>query len=271
MPARILRRTFTVSDAISGIRYEVVDRVATITIARAARRNALDCDAWRAMKSLALTIAADASIRVAVLQGDGAHFCAGADLVELSEHIEDADWMLANQSAVGDALDAVAAIPQPVVARVQGSAFGGGMALCVSADFVLAASDARFAITPAKLGLSYRLVDCARVVECVGARRARELLLAARELDALTACDWGVVTRVVGATDLRRESDELVARLKSLSGVSHRAIKHNLMRIRAGQAVDDAATQTAFANAFGAADFRGAATAFIDKRPAVFE
>jgi enoyl-CoA hydratase/carnithine racemase len=208
---------------------------------------------------------------VVTIAGEGEHFCAGADLHELTQYIEDAEWMRANQADVGAALDAFAAMPQPVVAKVRGSAFGGGMALCVSADFVLAASDARFAITPAKLGLSYRLVDCARVVECVGARRARELLLASRELDALTACDWGVVTRVVESTDLQRESDELVARLKSLSGVSHRAIKHNLMCIRAGQTADDAATQTAFANAFGAADFRSAATSFIDKKPVVFE
>jgi enoyl-CoA hydratase/carnithine racemase len=260
-----------VNDAFCGIRLEVADHIGAIVLARAARRNALDRDAWANLAAIARAVSADPAIRVVTIEGEGEHFCAGADLHELAAHIEDADWMRASQAEVGAALDAFAAIPQPVVAKVRGSAFGGGMALALSADFTIATADARFAITPARLGLSYRLADCARVVDCVGARRARELLLAARELDAAAACAWGLVTRVVDAAGLDRETAAFVAGLRALSATSQRAIKDNLLRIRAGQTHDDAATHAAFAAAFDTADFRAAARAFLDKKTPRFD
>jgi enoyl-CoA hydratase/carnithine racemase len=256
---------------ISGITLKVENRVATIAFTRVARRNALDQAAWQNLAAICSAIAHDDTIRLAVLRGDGDHFCAGADIQELAVNIENAAWMRTNQAAVGAGLDAWAALPMPTLAAVQGSAFGGGMALAVSADFVIAANDARFAITPAKLGLSYRLADCMRVVDCVGARRARDLLLGARELDAATAQTWGVVNRVVAREALESSLQDEIARLNKLSGASQRAIKSNLLKIRAGQSSDDAQSLAEFADAFEAPDFRAAARAFAEKRPHTFE
>ena len=255
---------------ISGITLRVENRIATIAFTRVARRNALDQAAWQNLASICAALSLDESVRLAVLRGEGDHFCAGADIQELAANIEDTEWMRANQAAVGAGLDAWAALPMPTLAAVQGSAFGGGMALAISADFVIAAVDARFAITPAKLGLSYRLADCRRVVDAVGARRARELLLGARELDAGTAEAWGVVNRVVARDALDTCVQEEIVRLVKLSGVSQRAIKSNLLKIRAGHASDDAASLADFANAFEADDFRAAAAAFVAKRPHTF-
>jgi enoyl-CoA hydratase/carnithine racemase len=256
---------------ISGITLRVENRIATIAFTRVARRNALDQAAWLNLAAICAALSRDDGVRLTVLTGEGDHFCAGADIQELASNIENTEWMRANQAAVGTALDAWAALPMPTLAAVQGSAFGGGMALAISADFVVASNDARFAITPAKLGLSYRLTDCRRVVDCVGARRARELLLGARELDAPSAEAWGVVNRVVARDLLDATVQEEISRLVKLSGVSQRAIKSNLLKIRFGQANDDGASLADFARAFETEDFRTASKAFVEKRPHTFD
>jgi enoyl-CoA hydratase/carnithine racemase len=255
----------------SSLSLAVQNRVASITLARAERRNALDTATWQLLQDACATIANDSSIRAVTLAGAGEHFSAGADIHELAAHIEDAGWMAANQRAIAAALDAWAALPQPTIAIIRGSCFGGGAALAAAADFRIARDDARFAITPSKLGLTYRLVDCLRVVDLVGSARAREILLLARELDVATALTWGFVTEVAATDALNAAVDSMVQRLVSLSGYSARGIKQSLRKIRAGQATDDAETRAVFAAAFEGADFQEGARAFIEKRKAVFD
>jgi enoyl-CoA hydratase len=247
------------------------NRVAAITIARSAKRNALDTATWQALHDACAVIAADRTVCAVTLTGEGEHFSAGADIHELAAHIEDRAWMAANQATIAAALDAWAALPQPSIAVVRGSCFGGGAALAAAADFRIARDDARFAITPSKLGLTYRLVDCLRVVDLVGSARAREILLLARELDAATARDWGFVTEVVTAAASDQAVAKVVGTLTALSSYSARGIKQSLLKIRAGQTVDDAQTRAVFAAAFEGADFAEGARAFMEKRKAVFE
>ena len=248
------------------LRCSTANQTATLTIARPARRNALDTACWRALADACAQLASDDSIRCVVLRGEGDHFSAGADIHELREHIADSAWMAGNQAAIADALDAYAVLPQPTIAAIRGSCFGGGAALAAASDFRICASDAKFAITPSKLGLTYRLVDCLRVVELVGAARAREILMQARELDAATALQWGFVTDVVEAARLNDAIADTVSRINSLSPYSTRGIKLSLLKIRSGQTSDDAQTRAVFAAAFTGADFAEGAAAFIDKR-----
>jgi len=246
--------------------WTITHQTATLTIARPARRNALDTACWSALTDACARIALDNSIRSVVLCGEGDHFSAGADIHELREHIADSAWMAGNQAAIANALDAYAALPQPTIAAIRGSCFGGGAALAAASDFRICANDARFAITPSKLGLTYRLVDCLRVVELIGAARAREMLMLARELDATTAHDWGFVTEVVPVTKFDAALAETVSRINALSSYSARGIKQSLLKIRSGQTGDDAETRAIFAAAFAGADFAEGATAFVDKR-----
>ena len=257
--------TVAVAVGDAGVRIVVGGEIARITLTRPARRNALDTASWRALTAACQQIASNPTVRVVLLGGEGEHFCAGADIQELAGNIDNIDWMRDNQREIGRALDAYATIPQPVVAMVRGCCFGGGMALAASSDFVFASQTARFALTPAKLGLSYRLVDCLRLQDVVGARRVRELLLLARELDAHTACDWGFVNQVAEAASLQGIVEAQLAMLIKLSGTSQRAIKHNLLKIRNGATVDDQETAAQFAQAFGQSDFRDAASAFVSK------
>lgn len=249
----------------------IADTVATLTISRPAKRNALDTATWQALAEACATIAADGSLRAVVLQGEGDHFSAGADIHELGEHIHDATWMANNQKTIALALDAFASLPQPTIAVIRGSCYGGGAALAAAADFRLCCDDAKFAITPSKLGLTYRLIDCLRVVELVGAARAREILLLAKEINAATAVAWGMVTECVEPAQLPSALAATLTRVTSLSAYSARGIKQSLLKIRAGQTADDAETQTMFADAFQSKDFAEGAAAFIEKRAPQFD
>jgi enoyl-CoA hydratase len=245
--------------------------VARITINRVERRNALDHATWLALGEACKTIAARDDIRAVVLTGAGEHFSAGADIRELNAHIQDASWMLANQSAIAETLDAFAALPQPTIAAISGACVGGGAALAAASDFRVCTPDARFAITPAKLGLTYRLVDCLRVVALVGESHTREILLLAKEMDAATAMHWGFVNEVVGPHSLTAATDAFVEKIVSLSSYSQRGIKESLLKIRNGATKDDEASISTFRDAFIGADFQEGAAAFIEKRKAEFK
>jgi enoyl-CoA hydratase len=254
----------------NALQIDINAAVATLTISRQAKRNALDTACWQSLADACQSISLRNDVKVVVLRGEGAHFSAGADIVELGEHIQDATWMANNQAIIAAALDGYAALPQPTIAAIRGACIGGGAALAAASDFRFCTPDSRFAITPAKLGLTYRLVDCLRVVDIIGAAHARELLLLSKELDAATALHWGLVNDVVGADALDARVSETAAKLKSLSAYSLRSIKQSLLKIRSGQCHDDQETKATFANAFAGADFAEGAAAFIEKRPAKF-
>jgi enoyl-CoA hydratase len=241
------------------------DGLAFITLNAPTSRNALNYGAWQKLAEICNTLANNKTVRVIVLRGTGAHFCAGADIHELRANIENTSWMAQNQAVVGAALDAFAALPQPTVAIVQGACVGGGAALAFSSDFRIVASNLRLSITPARLGLSYRLVDCLRVVRTVGHAHARELLLAAREIDATTAQHWGAITQLATLENLNFTADTFIENLMLLSSTSQIAIKANLLKIADGVTTDDAETTAAFAAAFTQPDFANAARKFVEK------
>ena len=251
------------------VRLTISATCARITLARPSRRNALNDSAWCLFTEVCRQVALNNEVRAVVLDGDGEHICAGADIHELAANIHDAEWLRANQSHVALALDAWAVLPQPTIAVMRGSCFGGGAALAVGADFRIVSHSARFAVTPARLGLTYRLVDCVRLSQLVGPARARELLLLAREIDGTTAERWGLATVLVDVSEISTAEAELLNRIAALSGYSQRGIKTTLLKIRDGAIADDAETQQIFGEAFNAPDFVAATAQFSakSKRP----
>ena len=124
---------------------ERLEPVAYITINRPELRNAFDAEVIARLTQTAIELQADEHIRVVVLRGAGAHFCAGADLrwmrdsIELNEHEN-----LADAQTMGRMFAALQALPQIVVAQIQGAAVGGGAGLVAIADYAVAAADAVF-------------------------------------------------------------------------------------------------------------------------------
>jgi enoyl-CoA hydratase len=261
--ANALYREFAMSDA--PVTLEISRQVAKITINKFQRRNALDDKSWQLFQQICADISARDDIRIVLLAGEGEHFCAGADIHELREHILDTAWMKRNQAHIATALDAYANLPQITIAMIHGCCYGGGAALAVSSDFRVAADSARFAITPAKLGLTYRLVDCLRLHQLIGPSRTREMLLMAAEVDGATALSWGLVNDCVVKSAMETATNIRIDKLLSLSAYSQRGIKTTLLKIRDGAQDDDDETRRTFAAAFSGNDFISAAASFAQK------
>jgi methylglutaconyl-CoA hydratase len=184
------------------LRTERTGAVATLTLDRAEVGNAID-DALIARFADALAeCGADPAVRVVVVTGAGRVFSAGADL----------RWMRRMRDAgpaanVEDArrtqrlFAAIAELPRPVVARVNGPARGGGVGLLAAADVVVASADAHFAFTEVRVGIVPATI-APFVIARVGAARARRLFCTGETFGAADAAAWGLVDRVVPAADL---------------------------------------------------------------------
>jgi methylglutaconyl-CoA hydratase len=170
--------------------------VLRISISRPEVRNAFDETVIAALTAAAKDAAQDATLRAIVLSGEGAAFCAGADL----------GWMMkavayTRQDNLRDAedlarmLELLDSLPVPLIGRVHGAALGGGVGLVAVCDIVVAADDAVFAFSEAKLGILPAVIS-PYVLAKIGASAARELFLTAARFDALRAREIGLVHRV---------------------------------------------------------------------------
>lgn len=258
------------SHSATGLLLQGGQAVATLLIDRPARRNAMSRAMWRALPGLLAEAAADPRVAVLVLAGAGGHFCAGADIAEFEACYRDAAAIAATNAAIRDGVEALAAFPKPVVAAIRGACVGGGVALALACDIRFAAADARFAVTPARLGLIYSHGDTLRLTRAVGAAWAKDMLLSARQVAAEEAGRIGLVERVVAAEALDAAVAAYAAGLAALSRPALRDIKRMVNAIAAGALTETAELAALFAAGFAGEDFREGQAAFIEKRPARF-
>lgn len=176
--------------------------VATLTLARPEKHNALSGTMISELTTVARLLGADAAVRVVVLSAEGASFCAGGDLGWMKAQIE-ADRAARMKEAKRLALlfKALNDLERPVIARVQGNSFGGGVGLLCVADVAVAADIAKFGLTETRLGLIPATIS-PYVVARIGEGQARPLFMSGRIFDAETARAAGLLTRVVPSGDL---------------------------------------------------------------------
>lgn len=198
--------------------------VATITLNRPEKKNALDPDAWTQLDELLHRVRAS-SARVLVLTGAGGDFCSGADTsVPRPRDLHPLDRM----HQITAPLVTLHEMPIPVVAKVDGVAVGAGWSLALCADLVVATRRARFSQIFARRGLS---VDCGSswlLTHAVGLHTAKRLVYLADIIDAQEAADLGLVTHLVDVDDLDSTTDDLTRRLASAPPVALRLDKHML-------------------------------------------
>lgn len=184
--------------------------VATIWLDRPDKRNAMSYSMWATLEELASRVASDPDVRVVVVRGAGPHFCAGADITELSVHRGDGERSFAEVNLAAET--ALANIPKPTVALVSGDCIGGGCALAIDCDIRIATSTARFGITPAKLGIVYPAASLERAAHLLGPAVTKRLLFTGDLIDADEAQRIGLVDEIV-------ETGTAEARLATLTGV----------------------------------------------------
>jgi 2-(1,2-epoxy-1,2-dihydrophenyl)acetyl-CoA isomerase len=201
--------------------YEAIEFVrhegrATLTLNRPDSLNALNVGMLQEMRdALALIKPADGT-RVLVLKGAGRAFCAGADIAKgtganKGDGPYDAGLVLEEQ--VNPLIEALADLPVPVVAVVNGAAAGAGCSLALAADFVVAARSSYFFMAFSKVGLVPDAGATWLLPRLVGLPRAMEMLMLAERIPAATAYEWGMIHKVVDDAQLADEYEQLVARL----------------------------------------------------------
>lgn len=247
------------------------DGVALIRVNRPAARNALTWAAQEAFADAVAAIEADESVRVLIITGTGPAFVSGGDLKELSGHPERAAGERLNR-VMSRALGALAGLPYPVIAAINGDAVGGGCEIVTACDLRLAAHEARFAFRQVHNGLTTGWGGTARLVALIGQSRAMELLLTGRTFDAAEAQALGLIHRVaVPGTDTLELAYGWACELLLLPRHALAATK-TLAHAAAHRTATDIARLEAqlFVDLWPSADHIEAMDAFATKRPPIF-
>jgi enoyl-CoA hydratase/carnithine racemase len=251
-----------VPDADGGSRLERDDGVATVTIDRPAKRNALTPTMFDALIAAFGDIAADPEVRVVLISGAGGDFSAGGDIAGFGELENDAARHAQLDRAFGAFL-AVEATPVPVIAAVEGIAYGGGTELALCCDLVFAAEDAQFALPELPIGLVAGF-GLDRLVRRCGLGTAAWLTLLGRPLGAREAKSRGLVQEVVEPAGLHAAARAAAEHIASQPPAAVRAATE-LLRARMGpDRLDDA--RAAIVALFASDEHAAAVEQFVRRR-----
>jgi enoyl-CoA hydratase/carnithine racemase len=175
------------------------DGIGWLTLNQPEKRNALSLVMWRNLPQVMAHFTADPSVRVVVVRGAGDKaFSAGADISEFGAVRATPEDRRLYDEAVAAAYAAMQDLPKLSIAMIDGVCIGGGAEVAMECDVQIAAARARFAVTPARLGLGYNLADTARLVRHVGAKNAKEILATAHFYTAAEAHRMGWINHVAG-------------------------------------------------------------------------
>jgi enoyl-CoA hydratase/carnithine racemase len=246
------------------------DGLATLTLNRPGKFNALSEELLGALQAALDEIAADPTVRVVVLAAEGKAFCAGHDLKQMRASPEEAYYrrLFAQCSRM---MLTLRNIPQPVIAKVQGIATAAGCQLVAACDLAIAAEDARFATSGIDVGLFCSTPSVA-LARNVSRKRAFEMLITGGFIDAATAADYGLINRAVPAAALDDAVQELAGKILAKAPVAVRTGKEMFYR-QIEMSLDEAYAYAGGVMACNmmAEDTREGVDAFIAKRKPVWK
>ena len=253
--------------------YALVDvrgGVATVTLNRGERFNALSLPMIGALEAVLDTLAGDAGVRAIIVAAAGRGFCAGHDLKEMRAH-PDLGWQRELFSACGRMMQKLTQLPQPVVARVHGIATAAGCQLVSMCDLAVAAESAKFALPGVNVGV-FCSTPAVGVARNIARKRVMEMLLTGEMIDAPTALAWGLVNRVVPEAGLnaavKEFTDIIVARSPAVVALGKRAF---YQQIDSGLAGAYATAGEAMACNLLEPDAAEGIDAFLGKRPPAWQ
>ena len=251
------------------VRREVRGPVAILTLDRPRKRNALSRDLIAELTDALDALESEPGVRAIVLAAEGPSFCAGMDLAEATGSLggtpEASQSAVDDTRAIADLIQQVHASKRPVVAALQGDAYGGGAGLVAASDLVVMAESARIGYPEALRGLVAAIV-LHDLVRQVGDRRARELLLLGSPIDAETALAWGLVNRVVPADRCRAEA-EILAHALAQAGPTALATTKALLDETTRRPADLRGAAAVSASVRDSDEAREGMLAFLEKRP----
>jgi len=252
------------------VRLEVEGPFATVTVDRPKSLNALDTRTLQELEKIAGDLALRSDVRGVVVTGAGEKaFVAGADIAEMNGM--DAD-RARHFGALGQrVMDAISALPFPVVAAVNGFALGGGCELALACDFIYASENARFGLPEVTLGVLPGFGGTQRLTRLLGRARAKELIFTGDMIDAAKAKEIGLVLDVVPLPKLLGHARAALERVAKKGPLAVRRAKEAIDR---GADLDLAdgleIERQLFSDLFASADRSEGMKAFLEKRPPVF-
>jgi enoyl-CoA hydratase/carnithine racemase len=238
---------------------------ARVILNRGERRNALSLELMEELLGALRRLGAESGVRAIVLEGAGPAFSAGHDLSEMIGRAVPFYQRLFDVCT--ELMESIHRLPQPVIAKVEGMATAAGCQLVAACDLALAAEGARFATPGVNIGLfcSTPMVPLSRAI---GRKRALEMLLTGRPIDAATALEWGLVNRVVPATALEDEVlalVEAIARSSPLTVAIGKEAFYSQIELDEHRAYD--LTKAVMTMNAQAGDAQEGMSAFLEKRP----
>lgn len=256
-----------------GIEFHVEEKgLAILRVNRPGARNALNWAAQEAFAAAVTAVSQAAAIRALIITGAGDKaFVAGGDLKELRAHPEPEAGARLNR-VMGTALAQLTELPIPVIAAVNGDAFGGGCEILTACDLRLAAAHARFSFAQVKVGLTSGWGGTGRLVRLIGQSRAMELLLTARLIDAAEAHRLGLIHRLAPAgEDALQTARAWAAELLTLPQQALAFTKELVQTASHATLVETYWQETKlFTKLWASPDHLEALTAFREKRPPIF-
>jgi enoyl-CoA hydratase/carnithine racemase len=238
--------------------------VARVVFDRPQARNAMTWAMYEALVGICERLRADGAVRVATFRGAGGRaFVAGTDITQFASFTSGDDGV-AYERRIDACVQAVAALPMPTVAIVEGYAVGGGLALATACDFRLATPSARFGVPIARtVGNCLSMANIAALVAAFGAQRAKRMLLLAELLDADEALACGFLHGLHAPTAIEGAASGLCDAVAQLAPTTQRVSKEALRRLTLAGLPD---ADDLIRQAYGSEGFREKVAAFIAKR-----
>ena len=240
--------------------------IARLVLSQPDKRNALTAAMWRDLPDVLKQVMDSKGVKVLIVSGQDSHFASGADISEFEQLYATSKDAKKTSKAIADGMQTLARFPLPTIAMIRGACVGGGCGLALCCDLRFADTSAKFAITPAKLGLVYPFADVQRLIETVGIAHAKDILFSARIILSKEALHMRLVNSLHPPEDLENAVMEYAKTMTRLSTESAMTTKKMFKAYQAGQRREDERTKRWYLDAFSSQDFKEGYEAFLQKR-----
>lgn len=244
--------------------------IATVTLNRSEKRNALNKPLWIGVGRALRELSADDDLRCVVLRGSGGHFSPGADIAEFATTRANSDQAAEYGKIMHDTMAAIRDCRHPTVVLIEGNCIGGGLELAMMADIRLCGESSTFGVPIQRIGVIMAYPEIAALITLVGRAAALEILLEGRVFGALEAKEKGLVTRVVPDHEVADAAYKSARRIADGAPLTHRLHKQFANRLLDPKPITSAEIRGCYVT-FDSEDYHSAFRAFLDKKKPTFK
>jgi enoyl-CoA hydratase len=244
--------------------------IATVTLNRPDKLNALDRASWQKLAAVMAELSADDSLRCVVLRGAGDRaFAAGADISAFARERADVAQARLYAEAVNEAMAETGGCRHPTVALIRGVCVGGGLELAATCDLRICGASSRFGVPIKNLGLTMSYAELGTLLSLVGPAAAKEILLEGQVFGAERAHQMGLVTRVVPDDQVKQEAYATARRIADGAPLVARWHKRFIARLESGRPISPEEVEEGYA-AMATEDYKIGVEAFLAKQKPAF-